>query len=115
MSYVIQHHYRGKGKHTKPFDPDAKRYYVYRLIDAEGQVLYIGRSCDPLGRLKAHHAARGIDWPSRVVQIEGDGPYTWAEVVKAERDAIMAERPPHNKEFVLTKTYRPPSLVHEDS
>lgn len=111
MAHRIQHHYWGKGKHTKEFDPEAKRYYVYRLIDADGGVLYIGRSCDPLGRLKSHHATRGIDWPSRVVQIEGVGPYNWAEVIRAERDAIMAERPPFNKDFVVRKTHRPPTLT----
>lgn len=103
-------HYYGKGKWVRPFDPDEKRYYVYRLLDAAGDVLYIGRSCDPLARLKQHHAS-GADWPSRVVQIEGTGPYTWAEVVKEERDAIMAARPPFNKEFVANKTYRPPPLI----
>lgn len=92
-------------------DPNERRYHVYRCIDAAGEVLYIGRSCNPLARLRQHHATRGIDWPSRVVQIEGYGPFTWDEVVREERDAIMAARPPFNKDFVVTKTYRNPPLT----
>lgn len=83
--------------------------YVYRLLDAAGQAVYIGRSVDPLARLKMHHAT-GAEWAASVVGIEAWGPFHWDDVVRLERDAIMRERPPGNKEFVIRNTYRAPVL-----
>lgn len=96
---------RRRKPRRESIDPGAVRYYVYRLRDAAGHILYIGRSCDPLARLKGHHAT-GAEWPSRVVQIEGHGPYTWDEAVRRERQEILRERPPHNIDGVTKKTGR---------
>jgi hypothetical protein len=97
-------HHRDYGKRKVEFDPDALRYHVYYLYDAEGRLLYIGRSCDPLGRLRAHHA--NADWASQVASIDGHGPYTWAEVVRREREEILSKRPPHNIDGVTKNTGR---------
>lgn len=88
-----------------PIDPDARRYYIYRLYDATGALLYIGRSCRPLQRLKGHHAS-GADWPKAVVQIDAEGVYAWDEAVQRERQAILSERPRHNIDGVTKKTGR---------
>lgn len=89
-------------KNRRPeIDHEAERYYIYRLYGADG-LLYIGRSCNPLARLKTHHTA--TDWASGVVQIEGHGPYTWTEAVDREREEIRRHRPPHNIDGVLKNT-----------
>lgn len=77
-----------------PIDPAAERYHVYHLYDAAGSLLYVGRSCQPLARLRAHQKV--ADWASRVAEIEGHGPYTWSEAVQREREDILRMRPPHN-------------------
>lgn len=97
-------HHREYGKTAKPFDPDEKRYHVYRLYDAAGQLLYIGRSFDPLMRLRTHHA--NTEWASKVVAMDGHGPYTWDEVVRREREEILTKRPAHNIDGVLKNTGR---------
>lgn len=93
----------GRGERT-PLDPDAQRYHVYHLYDATGALLYVGRSCAPLARLKAHHAK--AEWASRVVEIEGHGPYAWAEAVQRERADILRMKPPHNIDGVIRNTGR---------
>jgi hypothetical protein len=105
-------HRRGHRKHTAEaaFDPAERRHYVYRLFDAAGDAVYIGRSQAPMDRLRAHHAA-GAEWAPRVVGIEAWGPYTWADVLRREREAITAARPPGNKDFVTRKTHVPPVLT----
>lgn len=90
---------RTRRQRRPPLDPSLRRYFVYRLTDASGGCLYVGRSCTPLSRLKAHHATEA-DWPTGVVQVEAWGPYTWDEAVRRERLAIEAEQPPFNTMFV---------------
>lgn len=87
----------------------ARVTYIYRLTDAAGEVLYIGRSVNPLDRLKAHHRT-GAEWASRAVGVEAWGPFHWEDAVRLEREAITAERPPGNKDFVITKTRPAPVL-----
>lgn len=103
----IPRHLRPERKFTPP---EARVNYIYRLFDNQGRAVYIGRSCDPLARLKAHHAS-GAEWAQLVVGIEVWGPFNWADALRLERDAITAERPPGNKEFVINKRYRPASLL----
>lgn len=90
--------------------PEARVNYVYRLYDENGDALYIGRSVRPLERLKSHHAS-GAEWATRVVGIDAWGPFDWPTVLRLERDAITAERPPGNKEFVINKFRRPPEMT----
>lgn len=87
-----------------PIDPTARRYHVYHLYNGAGGLLYVGRSCKPLSRLKAHHKA--ADWASEVAEIEGHGPYTWDEAVQAERADILQMQPPHNVDGVTKNTGR---------
>lgn len=85
-------------------DGAAERYHVYHLYDSAGDLLYVGRSCKPLARLCAHH--KTADWAARVAEIEGHGPYTWAEAVQREREDILRMKPPHNIDGVVRNTGR---------
>jgi hypothetical protein len=87
-----------------PIDPAAERYHVYRLYDGEGALLYVGRSCQPLQRLRAHHSK--AEWAAKVVGIEGHGPYTWGEAVRREREEILRLRPLHNIDGIVKNTGR---------
>lgn len=82
----------------RTYDPGELRYFVYRLSDAEGRALYVGRSDNPEGRLRTHRAS--TDWAKAVVLLETWGPYTWADVVTKERERIEAEQPLHNRMHV---------------
>lgn len=88
---------------------DALINYVYRLYDGAGDAVYIGRSSQPMKRLREHHAT-GAEWAPRVVGIDVWGPFNFADVLRLEREAITRERPPGNKDFVLTKTHLPVAL-----
>lgn len=94
----------GYQRERSPIDPAAQRYHVYHLYDAAGVLLYVGRSCQPLARLRAH--IRAADWAPRVTEIEGHGPYTWAEAVRHERRDILRMRPAHNIDGVVRNTGR---------
>lgn len=82
----------------RPFDPDEPRYFVYRLVDGAGDVLYVGRSADPRTRLTQHRAVS--EWAHGVRDMETWGPYTWPEACAQERVRIEAELPPYNRTFV---------------
>lgn len=107
MADRVRRHYRKPERNSTP--ADAVVNYVYRLYASDGTVLYIGRSMRPFERLRAHHAS-GAEWAARVTGIDIWGPYNWADVLRNERDAITAERPIGNKEFVINKTHRLPEL-----
>lgn len=94
----------GHGGGRAPIDPSAERYHVYHLYDTDGALLYVGRSCKPIARLRAHH--KSADWAARVAEIEGHGPYTWAEAVRRERADILRMLPPHNVDGVTKNTGR---------
>lgn len=102
-------HHRDYGKRKAEFDPNARRYHVYHLYDAAGALLYIGRSCEPLKRLRSHISL--TDWAVRVAEIEGHGPYAWAEVVRREREDILRLRPLHNIDGIVKNTGRSFSSV----
>lgn len=90
--------------HRAPLDRNAQRYHVYHLYDDDGALLYVGRSCKPLARLRAHF--KTADWASRVAEIEGHGPYAWDEAVRLERLDILRMRPAHNIDGVTRHTGR---------
>lgn len=90
-------------------DLAARRYYIYRLSDADGGCVYVGRSCQPLTRLREHH--RTTDWAASVVQIETWGPLTWREACEAERTMVYASKPTANRMYVHTHTYKEPRLA----
>lgn len=76
------------------YDSPERRVYVYRLNNAAGDCLYIGRSVDPVARLRAHLS--NTTWASQVMEVEANGPHSWAESVVLERESIKREQPPHN-------------------
>lgn len=100
MGRITTGYQRGRA----PIDPAAERYHVYHLYDAAGVLLYAGRSCKPLARLRAHHKSAG--WAAQVAEIEGHGPYTWAEAVQRERRDILRLQPAHNIDGVVKNTGR---------
>lgn len=73
--------------------PPAGRTGLYRLIGADGQLLYVGISCDPETRMKAHH---GRAWWSQVESNRIEWHETRVAALVAERIAIREERPRYN-------------------
>lgn len=82
------------------------QYFVYRCYDAAGVCLYIGRSNDPVRRLRDHHGTVSQVWPRQVVQVDVAGPFTWPEAVRLERQAIEAAQPVHNIIFTAAAGWR---------
>jgi predicted GIY-YIG superfamily endonuclease len=78
----------------KRIDPTARRYFVYTLSDAAGAPVYIGRSCNVAGRLRAH---RSTDWISDVRDVSMVGPFTWDEACAEEFRQIRAKLPRENR------------------
>lgn len=69
--------------------------YVYRLYDAEGDLLYIGSSKHPLQRLK-QHLFEHTWWADRVAQGRCVVFPNRAAAFVAEKRAIRTEHPIHN-------------------
>lgn len=67
---------------------------VYRHFDANGALLYIGASFDPLRRFMGHLTT--ARWATRVASITVEWFESRAEAEAAERAAIEGERPPYN-------------------
>lgn len=72
-------------------------YHIYRMFAQNGTLLYIGMSGNPKARMKAHFST--TEWVREFVhRVEVSDPYpTQLEAYKAEREAIIAEKPLHNK------------------
>lgn len=100
-------------------DRMALRYFVYRLHDEAGAALYVGRSCDPVARIRAHHsdaassyiedAARKALWFFDVRSVSMIGPFTWDKAVRVERDEIERLQPCGNRD--LTTRDRRPAIA----
>lgn len=105
-------------KHTNPVDFAAKKFFVYTLSDARGVPLYVGRSCDVAGRIKAHYRESTIQrggkasfkstWVPDVRSVSMDGPFVWDEAVAEERRQIKAKRPRGNQMHNLAPTSADP-------
>lgn len=71
------------------------RTALYRLYDANGQLLYVGITDDPDDRWSRHAASKSW-WPlvdrKDLTWLHG----TWAEALQVEAEAIRAERPVFN-------------------
>lgn len=86
-----------------PLDRTARRYFVYVLSDADGAVLYVGRSRNVATRLLGHYsdasnpdtmqALRKAMWFQDVRKVDMTGPLTWDEAVKLGRRLIEDEQP----------------------
>lgn len=71
-------------------------YFLYRMYDRRGRLLYLGCSSNPANRVRTHYLTRW--WGQYVVRVVLSEPYdTQEEAYRAERQAILAEQPVHNK------------------
>jgi hypothetical protein len=70
--------------------------YVYRLLDAEGRLLYVGHGKDPARRLAAH---RRKPWGSQIATMTTEGYPDRADAEVAEARAIYSEMPAHNRSW----------------
>src|SRR5438132_2180190 len=71
---------------------------VYRFFDADDALLYIGISIDPDERWKAHRYGTDRNgWPKEAVRRTIEWRDSRPEALKAEEEAIKAERPLYNE------------------
>lgn len=80
-----------------------RRFFVYFLSDARGELLYIGRSCQPVQRLKDHiaeasnpdtmEALRKALWIADVRRVDMVGPFHFGEAAIRERELIRFAQP----------------------
>jgi predicted GIY-YIG superfamily endonuclease len=75
-------------------DPDLREHFVYRALDAEGRLLYVGCSMN-VERRMAEHKAWG-EWTHRVARLKLAGPYNYSTARRMEREAIQSEDPLFN-------------------
>lgn len=110
-------HSRGHKVQRPEIDRSAKRYFVYRLLDAEGSPVYIGRSCNVAARIRAHHSdavhpyaeanvGARKSWIFDVRAVDMVGPFTWDEAVRIERDQIERQQPRGNRDLTA-RDHRP--------
>jgi predicted GIY-YIG superfamily endonuclease len=74
--------------------PAERTQALYRFFGANAQLLYIGITANLPGRLEAHSA--GKPWWADVAEIKIEHLPTREAALKAERTAIVAEKPLHN-------------------
>jgi predicted GIY-YIG superfamily endonuclease len=65
--------------------------YVYRVLDEDGLLLYVGCSVDVDRRMGQHRKAS--PWFAYADQVAVEGPFPRAEALRRESDAIRSERP----------------------
>lgn len=80
-----------------------RRFFVYFLSGADGELLYVGRSCRPVQRIKAHIAeasspdtmesTRKALWLSDVRRVDMIGPFHFGEATIRERELIRFAQP----------------------
>lgn len=71
-----------------------RSHFVYRLWDAEGRLLYVGRSRRPVDRMREHKVdGRPMHM---VARIAAQGPYPYEQAKALERQAIRTEDPAWN-------------------
>lgn len=75
---------------------------LYRFFDAEGALLYVGRTTNPRQRWRTHEKEK--DWFEAVATVTREVFATAEEVDRAERRAIALEAPIHN--IALNKNRR---------
>lgn len=72
---------------------------LYRLFDADGELLYIGISYSAISRFAQHKARQ--PWIGDVCRIEIETHEVGRdEILEIERAAIISERPKHNKTHI---------------
>lgn len=90
-------------------DRRGKRFFVYFLSSAAGELLYIGRSCRPVGRIKNHvaeasspdtmEALRKALWLADVRRVDMTGPFHFGEAAIRERELIRLAQPYGNLRY----------------
>lgn len=90
-------------------DRQGRRFFVYFLSSADGELLYIGRSCQPVQRIKAHvseaanpdtlESTRKALWLSDVRRVDMIGPFFFAEAAIRERELIRFAEPHGNLRY----------------
>lgn len=99
-----------------PFDPKAliatlsTRPGVYRMLDAHGGILYVGKAKNLRKRVSNYFRASGLDTKtmalvSRIAGIEVTITSTETEALLLEQNLIKQHRPPYNIELRDDKTY----------
>lgn len=77
-------------------DNDAP-HWIYRWFDSDGTVIYIGMTCDPKARIRAHrNSADWIGWAARV-EVQQPQIVGRRAAYAAESQAIRDEMPPFNR------------------
>lgn len=74
--------------------PVTAPHAVYRIFDAEGGLLYIGTSPNPMNRMH-DHASRKV-WATRIASVRVEWFTNKADAMAAEITAIAAEGPEWN-------------------
>lgn len=69
-----------------------RRYFVYRVYDADDNLLYVGCTCHPKQRWSAHRSERPEVY-SRAHHFKVQGPYTREVGLTIERRAAETEHP----------------------
>ena len=92
-------HGDGKGLVSIPFDDleieDGKRTALYRHFDAKGNLLYIGISASAMARMCQHKQA-AYKWTDDIATMTVEWLDSRYSALRAERDAIIAEKPMYN-------------------
>lgn len=71
-------------------------HYVYRYFNAEGRLLYVGCSKDPMARYRTHRQDSRL-WINEVARGHISVFPDQATALAAEKAAIVAEKPLYNK------------------
>lgn len=110
-------HSRARFGKTRKVYYDEARYFIYTLLDANGEAVYVGRSCNVAARIKAHHGNIGHPfyvrtkreplWLLEVRSLTLLGPFTWDEACRVERREIERHQPRGNRMYTKAHGYRP--------
>ncbi len=76
-------------------NPDTQKTALYRHFDSEGRLLYVGISVSAINRLKQHMS--GAQWAMEISEVRIEWFADRASAERAERLAIMNEKPIYNK------------------
>jgi predicted GIY-YIG superfamily endonuclease len=90
-----------------------ERTALYRLYDADHDLLYIGISRRPSGRFKEHEYRHA--WWHCVRYVDLTWFDTYAAAYSAEKAAHMSERPPYNGVGHIGLGWDGPSVRYDDS
>lgn len=71
-----------------------KLHRLYRMFDQNGDLIYVGITCNPPARIKQHSKEK--EWFSEVTHITLEPFRTRHELEEAEKHAIRTERPKYN-------------------